>query len=69
MRIVSLVPSSTETLIHLGANVIACTRFCEQPHLGNVGGTKNPDITRSLRWRPMLSSWIRRRTAKRMLRR
>ena len=45
MRIVSLVPSSTETLIHLGANVIACTRFCEQPHLGNVGGTKNPDIS------------------------
>ncbi|HUS43226.1 MAG TPA: helical backbone metal receptor [Ilumatobacteraceae bacterium] len=43
-RIVSLVPSSTETLLALGADVIACTRFCEQPDLRHVGGTKNPDI-------------------------
>lgn len=43
-RIVSLVPSSTETLLALGADVIACTRFCEQPGLDTVGGTKNPDI-------------------------
>jgi len=43
-RIVSLVPSSTETLLALGADVIACTRFCEQPDLAHVGGTKNPDI-------------------------
>ncbi len=43
-RVVSLVPSSTETLLALGADVVACSRFCEQPHLPHVGGTKNPDI-------------------------
>ncbi len=43
-RVVSLVPSSTETLLALGADVIACTRFCEQPDIAHVGGTKNPDI-------------------------
>ena len=43
-RVVSLVPSSTETLLALGADVVACTRFCEQPGLLTVGGTKNPDI-------------------------
>lgn len=43
-RIVSLVPSSTETLLALGADVVACTRFCEQPALAHVGGTKNPDV-------------------------
>jgi ABC-type Fe3+-hydroxamate transport system substrate-binding protein len=44
VRVVSLVPSSTETLLALGADVVACTRFCEQPGLRHVGGTKNPDI-------------------------
>ena len=43
-RIVSLVPSSTETLLALGADVVACTRFCEQPEIAHVGGTKNPDV-------------------------
>jgi ABC-type Fe3+-hydroxamate transport system substrate-binding protein len=43
-RVVSLVPSSTETLLALGADVVACTRFCEQPTVRQVGGTKNPDI-------------------------
>ncbi len=43
-RVVSLVPSATETLLALGADVVACTRFCEQPDLPHVGGTKNPDI-------------------------
>ena len=42
-RVVSLVPSATETLLALGANVVACTRFCNQS-LPTVGGTKNPDI-------------------------
>ena len=42
-RVVSLVPSATETLLALGADVVACTRFCNQP-LMTVGGTKNPDI-------------------------
>ncbi len=44
MRLVSLVPSSTETLLALGANVLACTNYCEQPQLQHVGGTKNPNI-------------------------
>jgi ABC-type hemin transport system substrate-binding protein len=43
-RVVSLVPSATETLLALGADVVACTRFCEQPSLLHVGGTKNPDV-------------------------
>ncbi len=44
LRIVSLVPSITETLRHWGHDPIACTRFCEQPDLATVGGTKNPDL-------------------------
>jgi ABC-type Fe3+-hydroxamate transport system substrate-binding protein len=44
MRIVSLVPSVTETLSAWGVEPIACTRFCERPDLLHVGGTKNPDI-------------------------
>lgn len=40
----SLVPSATETLIALGVTPIAVTRFCEQPGLATVGGTKDPDI-------------------------
>jgi ABC-type Fe3+-hydroxamate transport system substrate-binding protein len=43
-RVVSLVPSITETVLAWGADVVACTRFCEQPDLRHVGGTKNPDI-------------------------
>ena len=43
-RVVSLVPSATETLRALGVTPIACTRFCEQPDLPTVGGTKNPDV-------------------------
>jgi ABC-type Fe3+-hydroxamate transport system substrate-binding protein len=43
-RVVSLVPSATETLLAIGADVAACTRFCEQPDLPHVGGTKNPDV-------------------------
>jgi ABC-type Fe3+-hydroxamate transport system substrate-binding protein len=44
VRIVSLVPSVTETLSAWGVEPIACTRFCERPDLVHVGGTKNPDI-------------------------
>jgi ABC-type Fe3+-hydroxamate transport system substrate-binding protein len=44
MRIVSLVPSVTETLLALGVTPIACTRFCEQPGIATVGGTKDPDV-------------------------
>ncbi len=44
MRVVSLVPSVTETLSAWGLEPIACTRFCERPDLRHVGGTKNPEI-------------------------
>ncbi|MGH8998923.1 MAG: helical backbone metal receptor, partial [Acidimicrobiia bacterium] len=43
--VVSLVPSVTETLLAVGVTPLACTRFCEQPALPHVGGTKNPDIS------------------------
>ena len=41
---VSLVPSATETLLAFGIAPIACTRFCEQPDLSTVGGTKDPEV-------------------------
>jgi ABC-type Fe3+-hydroxamate transport system substrate-binding protein len=44
VRIVSLVPSATETLRAWERDPVACTRFCEQPDLPHVGGTKNPDV-------------------------
>lgn len=44
MRIVSLVPSVTETLAAWDRTPIACTRFCERPDLEHVGGTKDPDV-------------------------
>jgi hypothetical protein len=47
MRIISLVPSWTETLIEAGADVVGCTRFCIHPasakKIPRVGGTKNID--------------------------
>lgn len=43
-RVVSLVPSVTETLLAWGVTPVACTRFCEQPDLRHVGGTKDPDV-------------------------
>ena len=43
-RVVSLVPSVTETLLSWGVTPIACTRFCEQTQITAVGGTKDPNI-------------------------
>jgi ABC-type Fe3+-hydroxamate transport system substrate-binding protein len=54
MRIVSLVPSVTETLTTWGRQPLACTRFCERPDLPHVGGTKNPDLTRIAQLAPDL---------------
>jgi len=51
-RIVSLVPSATETLLALGADVVGCTRFCKQPTLPAYGGTKNPDVAAIVAARP-----------------
>ncbi|MCU1380290.1 MAG: hypothetical protein JWN29_3273 [Acidimicrobiales bacterium] len=44
MNVVSLVPSVTETLLAWDIVPVACTRFCEQPSLRHVGGTKDPAI-------------------------
>ncbi len=52
MRVVSLVPSVTETLLAWGVDVVACTRFCEQPGLRHVGGTKDPAVAEIVSIRP-----------------
>jgi len=44
VRAISLVPSITESLLAWGVTPTACTKYCEQPQLRHVGGTKNPDI-------------------------
>lgn len=54
MRVVSLVPSITETLLDWHVDVVACTRFCEQPVLAHVGGTKDPDVAAIVALRPDL---------------
>ena len=50
-RIVSLVPSTTESVCRLGAadRLVGCTRYCEEPKqhvasLPKLGGTKNPAL-------------------------
>jgi len=53
-RVVSLVPSVTETLLAWGVRPIACTRFCEQPDLPHVGGTKDPAIAEIVELAPDL---------------
>lgn len=54
MRIVSLVPSVTETLTTWHRTPVACTRFCERPDLEHVGGTKDPAIARIVELSPDL---------------
>jgi len=44
MRVVSLVPSVTETLLAWQITPVGVTRFCEQPSLPTFGGTKDPDL-------------------------
>jgi ABC-type Fe3+-hydroxamate transport system substrate-binding protein len=51
-RVISLVPSVTETLLAWGVTPMACTRFCEQPDLPHVGGTKDPDVGAIVELRP-----------------
>src|SRR6266849_4394134 len=60
-RIVSLVPSITETLFSLGLSdeIVGVTRFCVVPPeavsaLPKVGGTKNPDVRAIIGLRPDL---------------
>jgi ABC-type hemin transport system substrate-binding protein len=60
MRLVSLVPSLTELLFHLGRGnwLVGRTRFCDSPpeatQVQAVGGTKDPDIPRILSLAPDL---------------
>jgi ABC-type Fe3+-hydroxamate transport system substrate-binding protein len=60
-RIVSLVPSLTETLLHfgIGDRLVGRTRYCVEPadqveRSEAVGGTKNPDIERIVALAPDL---------------
>ncbi len=58
-RVVSLVPSHTETLIDLGIQVVGRTKFCihpkdKVPDITVVGGTKNPNIEKILALKPDL---------------
>jgi ABC-type Fe3+-hydroxamate transport system substrate-binding protein len=54
MRIVSLVPSVTETLSAWGREPVACTRFCERADLPHVGGTKDPAVDQIIALAPDL---------------
>src|SRR5438105_15857085 len=54
LRVVSLVPSVSETLLAWGVTPIAVTRFCKQPSLPAVGGTKNPDVDAIVAFAPEL---------------
>ena len=54
VRVVTLLPSATETLLAWGIEPVACTRFCEQPSLRHVGGTKDPDVEAIVSLRPDL---------------
>ena len=54
MNVISLVPSATETLLALGVTPIACTRFCEQPGIATVGGTKDPEVAQIALLKPDL---------------
>lgn len=60
-RLVSLCPSTTETLFALGAGprVVGRTKFCVHPsaelvHVPSVGGTKDPKIERIAALKPTL---------------
>lgn len=46
MRVVSLVPSHTETLVAWEVEVVGRTRFCLHGSCPPLGGTKDPDIGR-----------------------
>jgi ABC-type Fe3+-hydroxamate transport system substrate-binding protein len=60
-RVVSLVPSVTESLfdLNIGGRVVGITDYCTRPadavkHLPRVGGTKNPDIEKIIALHPDL---------------
>jgi ABC-type Fe3+-hydroxamate transport system substrate-binding protein len=60
-RVVSLVPSVTESLfdLNLGSRLVAVTDFCVYPEAGvaglpKIGGTKNPDVPQIIALKPDL---------------
>ena len=60
-RVVSLVPSVTESLfdLNVGNRLVAITDYCVYPAAGvarlpRIGGTKNPDVRRILQLAPDL---------------
>jgi ABC-type Fe3+-hydroxamate transport system substrate-binding protein len=60
-RVVSLVPSVTESLfdLNLGDHLVAITDYCVRPeagvaHLPRIGGTKNPDVEQIIALKPDL---------------
>src|SRR5919199_683114 len=70
-RIVSLVPSLTETLFALGVGerVVGRTRYCTQPprmvgKVSKVGGTKKIDVRRVLELEPDLIVAVREENSK-----
>lgn len=71
MRVISLVPSITETLIESGVNVVGRTRFCIHPaekvkHVPRVGGTKGVDWERCRSLSPDLVIFDREENLKEM---
>jgi iron complex transport system substrate-binding protein len=59
MRVVSLVPSWTETLLDCGVNVVGRTRFCVHPEgrvdaIPSVGGTKDLELDKLTALKPDL---------------
>lgn len=53
-RVISLVPSLTETLLAWGVRPVGVTRFCEHPEIPAFGGTKNPATERIVETAPDL---------------
>ncbi|NND83154.1 MAG: Fe3+-siderophores ABC transporter protein [Gammaproteobacteria bacterium] len=71
MRVISLVPSLTETLLECGVEVVGRTRFCVHPvesvkDITKVGGTKGVDWTRCAALRPDLVIFDREENLKAM---
>src|SRR5207245_1890265 len=54
VKVVSLVPSLTETLVVWGVDVVGRTRFCLHGDGERVGGTKDPDVSAVIALRPDL---------------
>lgn len=55
-RIVSLVPSDTQSVIALGsgARLVGCTSYCDAPGVAVVGGTKDVDVAKVIALQPDL---------------